>query len=52
MEQLLIECARRDIQMMLNEIAPNHIEVLVGLKMVTIEGVKMPMFEPMEICKN
>jgi hypothetical protein len=52
MEQLLIECARRDIQMMLNAIAPKHIEILVGVKTINIEGVKMPMFEPMEICKN
>ena len=52
MEQLLNECARRDLQKMLNETAPKHIEVLVGLKTITIEDITMPLFIPTEICKN
>ena len=52
MEQLLIEAARRDIQMMLNETTPSHIEVLVSMRKINIEGLEMPFFNPMEICKN
>jgi hypothetical protein len=52
MEQLLIEAARRDIQMMLNETTPNHVEVLVAVKKINIEGLEMPFFNPMEFCKN
>lgn len=52
MEKLLNECARRDLQIMFNVTAPKHIEILVGLKIITIEGIRMPLFIPMEICKN
>jgi hypothetical protein len=52
MEQLLIEAARRDIQTILNAIAPSHIEVLVSAKKINIEGLEMPFFNPMEFCKN
>lgn len=52
MEQLFNECARRDLQMMLNLISPKHTEILVGLKTITIEGITMPEFTPMQICKN
>jgi hypothetical protein len=52
MEQLFNECTRRDLQMMLNLIAPKHIEILVGIKTITIEGITIPEFTPFEICKN
>jgi hypothetical protein len=38
--------------MMLNLIAPKHIEILVGIKTNTIEGITIPEFTPFEICKN
>jgi hypothetical protein len=38
--------------MKLNEIAPNHIEVLVSVKTITIKGVKIPVFTPIDFCKN
>jgi hypothetical protein len=52
MEQLLIEAARRDIQMMLNAMTESHIEVLVSAKKINIKGLEMPFFNPMEFCKN
>jgi hypothetical protein len=52
MEQLFNECARRDLQMMLNLIAPKHTEILVGVKTITIEGITMPEFTPIQVCKN
>ena len=52
MEQLFNECARRDLQMMLQAIAPKHTEILVGVKMINIEGITIPEFTPFEICKN
>lgn len=52
MKNLFIEAARRDIQMMLNAMTENHVEVLVAVKKINIEGLEMPFFNPMEICKN
>jgi hypothetical protein len=52
MKNLFIECARRDLQMMLNAIAPKHTEILVGVKTINIEGENVPEFMPMQVCKN
>jgi hypothetical protein len=52
MKNLFIECARRDLQMMLNAIAPKHTEILVGVKTINIEGENVPEFMPMQFCKN
>jgi hypothetical protein len=52
MKNLFIECARRDLQMMLNAITPKHTEILVGVKTINIEGENVPEFMPMQVCKN
>jgi hypothetical protein len=52
MKNLFIECARRDLQMMLNAIAPKHTEILVGVKTINVEGENVPEFIPMQVCKN
>ncbi len=52
MKNLFIESARRDLQMMLNAIAPKHTEILVGVKTINVEGENIPEFVPMQFCKN